>query len=93
LQEIIQHCETRSYFENMGDYFNRVCELARTCYVKLDVGYYNVAMSLKVAEGISLSLNKDLDIISSCVPIVLKAQALRKLGIYKFPVPEDDHKP
>jgi len=89
MQSIVEDCQEQSYFEHMGDYFSKVCDLARDCLVKLDVGYYHIAMALKVAEGISLSLNKDLDIISSCVPIVLKAKALRSLGVTKFPVPED----
>lgn len=46
----------------------------------------------QVIEGVSMSLDKDLDMITECIPIVTKAQALRKLGIYKFPTPEDNDK-
>jgi hypothetical protein len=28
--------------------------------------------------------------ITTCIPIVLKAQAMQKLGISKFPLPGDD---
>jgi hypothetical protein len=48
-------------------------------------------MALKVVEGISLGLNKDLDLISKCVPIVLQTEALRKLGITSFPAPRHLH--
>lgn len=58
--------------------------------VRLDPGYFKIAMALKVAEGISLSLNRDLDLVSKCVPIVLKARTLQALGVIKFPSPEED---
>jgi hypothetical protein len=45
-------------------------------------------MALKVIEGISLSLDKDLDLISTCIPVILKAKALRAIGVEKFPLPE-----
>jgi hypothetical protein len=60
--------------------------------VRLDPGYFKIAMALKVAEGISLSLNRDLDLVSKCVPIVLKARTLQALGVIKFPSPEEDTK-
>ena len=46
-------------------------------------------MALKVAEGISLSLDKNLDLVTKCVPIIMKARALRALGLEKFPLPEE----
>mmetsp|Transcript_4047 Transcript_4047/g.8855 ORF Transcript_4047/g.8855 Transcript_4047/m.8855 type:complete len:556 (+) Transcript_4047:192-1859(+) len=80
----------KSYFEHIGDYVSRICELSRKHLVRLDPGYFRIAMALKVAEGISLSLNRDLDLVSKCIPIIIKAQSLRALGISKFPPPEDD---
>jgi hypothetical protein len=58
--------------------------------VRLDPGYFKIAMALKVVEGISLSLNRDLDMVSKCVPIILKARTLQALGVIKFPSPEED---
>ncbi len=38
----------------------------------------------------ALSLNRELDMITTCIPIVVKAQAMQRLGITKFPLPGDD---
>ena len=38
-------------------------------------------------EGVALSLNDDLELISKCTPLVVKARALRALGVKQFPPP------
>ena len=48
-----------------------------------------IAMALKVVEGISLSLDKDLDLVSKCLPVILKARALKALGRETFSFVED----
>eukprot|EP01035_Chromulina_nebulosa_P018199 gene18199-23861_t len=90
VQDLVSDSQSHSYFEHLGEYIGKLCDLARIYMVKLDPGYFAIAMSLKVAEGISLALNKDLDLISTCVPIVVKTRTLRALGIQKFPLPEDN---
>lgn len=90
IQGIVNQSESENYFEHLAEYFMQVCELARLHNVRLDPGYFKIVMALKVAEGIALSLNKELDLVSTCVPIIVKAQALRALGIEKFPLPEDE---
>ena len=90
IQDLVLESESQNYFEHIGDYVARVCELSRKHMVRLDPGYFKVAMALKVAEGISLSFNKELDLVSKCIPIIAKAQTLRALGIIEFPKPEDD---
>lgn len=90
IQAIVTRSEQESYFEHLGEYFMMVCDLAREHFIRLDPGYFKIVMSLKVAEGISLALNRNLDLISTCVPITTKARALRAMGIEKFPTPEDD---
>ena len=37
---------------------------------------------------ISLAFNRKLDIITTALPMITKAETLRKLGVKKFPVPE-----
>ena len=49
--------------------------------------YFQIAMALKVMEGVALSLNDDLELISKCTPLVVKARALRALGVKQFPPP------
>lgn len=90
IQAMVIESETHSYFEHIGEYVSRICELSRQHVVRLDPGYFKIAMALKVAEGISLSLNRDLDLVSKCIPILIKAQALRAMGVTNFPKPEDD---
>ena len=34
-------------------------------------------MALKIVEGVSLSLNKDIDMISKCVPVVVQVKRIR----------------
>eukprot|EP00597_Dinobryon_sp_UTEXLB2267_P000988 CAMPEP_0170065468 /NCGR_PEP_ID=MMETSP0019_2-20121128/5543_1 /TAXON_ID=98059 /ORGANISM="Dinobryon sp., Strain UTEXLB2267" /LENGTH=418 /DNA_ID=CAMNT_0010272343 /DNA_START=429 /DNA_END=1681 /DNA_ORIENTATION=+ len=91
IQKMVDDTEMHSYFEHIGEYVSTICELARVHVVRLDPGYFKIAMALKVAEGISLALNRDLDLVSKCVPIVLQARTLQALGISKFPSPEDDN--
>ncbi len=90
IQKIVKDCEHENYFEHMGEYLARICDLARDHMVKFDPGYFKIAMALKVAEGLALALDRELDLISKCIPIIMKARALRKLGIQKFPEPEPD---
>ena len=47
----------------------------------------SAAVGLQVVEGVSLSLNRELDMITECTPILLKAKALRKMGIIKVSSP------
>lgn len=90
IQAMIDATENQSYFEHLSEYVAEICELARRHVVRLDPGYFKIAMALKVAEGISLSLNRDLDLVSKCVPIVMKTRAMRKVGLQNFPLPEKD---
>lgn len=80
VQQIVDDSASHSYFEHLGEYIVRICELARLHRVRLDPGYFHIAMALKVSEGISLSLDKDLDMVTKCVPVIMKARALKALG-------------
>ncbi len=90
IQGIVTDSEKQLFYEHFGEYLGRVCDIAREYQVKLDPSYFHVAMALKVGEGIALALNRDIDMISTCIPIIVKAQAMQKLGITKFPVPGED---
>lgn len=89
VQKLITDSEEHAYFEHLGEYISKLCDLSRIYSVRLDPGYFAIAMALKVVEGVSLALNKDLDMVSKCVPIILQTRTLRALGISKFPIPED----
>lgn len=90
LQQMIDDAENEIFFDNFAKYVNRICDLARTSRVKLDSNYFQVAMALKIVEGVALSLNRELDLITKCLPIVVKAEAMKKLGLLKFPTDKDD---
>lgn len=90
IQKIVTDSEKENYFEHMGEYISKICDLAREHSVKFDAGYFKIAMALKVAEGMALAFDREVDLITKCIPIVVKARALRKLGIQKFPAPEPD---
>ena len=84
VHQIVIDCEEHNYFEHIGEYVMRICHLARDHHVKLDPGYFRIAMALKVAEGISLSLDRNLDMISKCLPVVVRAKAYQAMGIEDF---------
>ncbi len=67
IQQIVTDSESENYFEHLAEYFMRVCDLAREHNVRLDPGYFKIVMALKVAEGIALALNRNLDLVSTCV--------------------------
>lgn len=89
VQQIIDESEEHQYFEHIGEYVQRICNLARIHSVKLDPSYFQIAMAMKVMEGVALSLNEDLELVSKCIPLIVKARALRSLGITKFPAPDN----
>jgi len=95
IQQLVMDSEKDNFFEHIGDYFTKICDLARLHTVRLDAGYFKVAMALKVAEGVALALDRNINLITKCIPIITKAKALRALGIEKFPdpEPEDDFMP
>ena len=89
VQVLVDDAESQNYFEHVGEYVLRICDLARVHQVRLDPGYFHIAMALKVVEGISLSLDKNLDLISKCLPVILKARALRAMGRESFSFVDD----
>lgn len=90
IQKIVTDSEHELFYEHFGEYLEKVCSYARTYHVKLDPNYFHLAMILKVGEGIALSLNREIDMITKCIPIIVKAKTLQKLGIQKFPLPGED---
>jgi aarF domain-containing kinase len=84
VQALVNDSESQSYFEHLGDYVTRICNLARDHMVRLDPSYFHIAMVLKIQEGISLALDRELDLVSKCIPIVIKSQAMRKMGRLNF---------
>jgi len=75
IQKIVEKSKESVYFENVGSYIAEICRLSCQYRVKLISDFLQVALAVKVVEGISLALDSDLDLTSKAIPIVLKAQA------------------
>jgi aarF domain-containing kinase len=58
----------------IGDILNEVLGMVRTHHVRLEGDFVNVVISILLLEGIGRSLNPDIDLLSSALPI------LRQLG-------------
>ena len=89
VQQIIDESEEHLYFEHIGEYVGRICNLARVHSVKLDPSYFQIAMALKVMEGVALSLNEDLELVSKCIPLIIEARLRKSIGLKGFPSPPE----
>ena len=49
---MIDDSETQSYFEHIGEYVSKICELARVHVVRLDPGYFKIAMVLYIVVAV-----------------------------------------
>jgi aarF domain-containing kinase len=58
----------------IGDILNEVLGMVRTHHVRMEGDFVNVVISILLLEGIGRSLNPDIDLLSSALPI------LRQLG-------------
>jgi aarF domain-containing kinase len=81
IQSIVSRARNEQYFENVGKYVMEICELSCKYRVKLVHEYLNVAMAVKVCEGISLALDPKLELTRIAIPTILKAQAKHYLGL------------
>ena len=90
MQKIVEYAKTRRTFENLGVYVFRICDAAQESMVRLNPSYFQILMSLKVMEGICLSLDEDIELISKCVPMVMQFRAAQFLGLNKS-IDEDNH--
>ena len=92
MQDLVDRSEHEAFFQHVADYIDTICSLARENGVRLDPGYFKIAMALKVCEGMSLCFEHDLDLVTKIAPSIAKVRAMRKLGITSFPVDEDIEK-
>ena len=74
IQEIVEIAKQEDFFEHIGKYILQICDLSCQFRVKLVHEYLNVAMAVKVCEGISLTLDPSLELAKVAIPTVLKAQ-------------------
>lgn len=75
IQDIVEKAKAENCFENISDYISRICGLSCKYSCPLMPDVINVAMAVKVCEGIALALNPDLEMAKVAIPTVVKGQA------------------
>ena len=75
IQDIVEQAKRERAFEHISEYVSRICNLACQYKVALMPDLLNVAMAVKVCEGIALALNPDLELALVAIPTVLEGQA------------------
>ena len=75
IQNIVDTAKRENAFEHISDYVTQICQLSCQNRVALMPDLINIAMAVKVCEGIALALNPDLQLALVAIPTVLKGQA------------------
>lgn len=80
VESVVSRAKHLNYFEHLGGYIMDVCSLSCKYRVKVVPEYFNVAMAIKVAEGIALSLDPTIEMATEAIPIIMKIQAQNKFN-------------
>lgn len=75
VKSVVGRAEHLNYFEHLGGYISDVCSLSCRYRVKVVPEYFNIAMAIKVAEGIAISLDPTIEMAAEAIPVILKSQA------------------
>ena len=75
VKAVVGRAEHLNYFEHLGGYITDVCSLSCQYRVKVVPEYFNIAMAIKVAEGIAISLDPTIEMAAEAIPVILKSQA------------------
>ena len=65
--------------EHIGDYITDICYLACRHKVKLEAAFVNAALAVEIIEGIASSLYPDIQVVSTALPLVMKAELMHRL--------------
>jgi aarF domain-containing kinase len=80
----IEHLTTNDkqmkFFQNIGGYIRYVCDAAATHHVKMNQAFASIALTVKVQEGVALSLDPSAKIWKTANPIILHAEARRRIN-------------
>ena len=74
---MIHRARYQPIFDSMNEYMSTVCHLACSNRVVLDASFVNVALAIKIMEGLCLSLTPDFPFLEIATPMFLKAQCRR----------------
>ena len=67
--------------EHIGDYIADICYLACRHKVKLEAAFINAALSVEIIEGIASALYPDIKVVSTALPLVMKAEMMHRLPL------------
>jgi len=76
---IVEDAEQGNFVEHIGDYVTDICYLACRHRVKLDAAFINAALSVEIMEGIASSLYPNIQVVSTAMPLILKAEMMHQL--------------
>lgn len=74
-------CCVQNFVEHIGDYIADICYLACRHKVKLEAAFLNAALAVEIMEGIASSLYPDIQVVSTAMPLVVKAEMMHRLPI------------
>ncbi len=69
IQELVEKAKRENCFEHVTDYVNTICDLSLKYKVHLMSDLLNIAMGIKVSEGMSLALNPEFELAQIAIPV------------------------
>ena len=69
----------QNFVEHVGDYIAEICYLACRHKVKLEAAFINAALAVEIMEGIATALYPAIQVSSTALPMVLKAEMMHRL--------------
>eukprot|EP00547_Thalassionema_nitzschioides_P007766 CAMPEP_0194222286 /NCGR_PEP_ID=MMETSP0156-20130528/32555_1 /TAXON_ID=33649 /ORGANISM="Thalassionema nitzschioides, Strain L26-B" /LENGTH=572 /DNA_ID=CAMNT_0038953009 /DNA_START=33 /DNA_END=1751 /DNA_ORIENTATION=+ len=76
---IVEDAEQGNFVEHIGDYITDICYLACRNRVKLEAAFINCALSMEIMEGIASTLYPNIEVVSTAMPLVMKAEMMHRL--------------
>lgn len=73
----LKACGPGYLMEHLGVYISYICECAAKHHVMLNQSFISAALTVKVQEGIALSLDPSVEIWKTAVPIILEGERRR----------------
>jgi len=70
--------------EKVGDYIADICYLACKHKVKLEPSFVNAALAVEIMEGIATALDKNMQVQSIALPMIIKAEMMHRLPSFSI---------
>jgi len=79
IEVLTTHDQDMKFFENIGGYIRYLCDAASTHHVKMNQAFASIALTVKVQEGVALSLDPEAKIWYTANPIILETELRRRI--------------